>query len=1469
MIALIQQLSTPARTATVRAMLARWVRRTPIAAGLVAAALGIGATTATAQTEPVVTSLQKIDPVTGQVTDVPLASLRSSGGFNLFAQEDLAVASMRTTGFINGNIFNIGGPCPANSTQGGANLGACFRNNGTSWYFEQGFIGGAPPSDFRKIRAVYPGVNGMKGSFGYTTPQWNRITSGGSSTKMRWNPADGQFGRSFAGVVTTADGSCRDLTPGGASGSATPAGLTMLASKDCPATWAAGGFSGKLVVPDSVWLAKFRADPTNFRWDDWKLPVTQLDATNFLGAQSAYGTMSDYSRETKQRYGAVVPGGAGAPQTDGYPLGLEVRVDSWQFGSPTVRNTIWYQVTMVNKSADVYGRGVDYDSLYFGTTPGFLNTQQVVGMYFDPQTNAFISAMTNISQKCSGTYPRRYANTTTGACRNLNSAAAAIQFGVHAMQWLKSPLGDMRNKLFTNPQSPYYQPNSPLADDTITVNHAKPNVFGFEGNNVGRSERAGFGMISSTEDNYLDGRTQAEVGIGNTLRLWVPEFWGGDVSVPAKFTRFVPGSTVNPKTGQSFGRWDYNNDGVQDTIFMPQCGSQGCVAAFSDTSAGGYWNDWGNIQNSVTAGPFKLKAGDTTQFLWAYTAAPDTITLKQNVASVVDTYLGNYAGPAAIAFPTVDFNHDVFIESAELRDSVINTGATAGSQPSSVTAGRVTIRPPSINSVDPFFIAAVAKIRKDSADGDPKVRRVLALNPGILNQILARANDNLSEVLIFKSCDAGSTFTTSGGISANVGLTGTTCQSAPTRNVNDGPLAFPWRPWSRVQYVNGVPQTASIQETVQSGRSYLYSFVTRTRGLKDILVVDSIGGRIQPTDLTAALNLPIDTINGALARSGPTTAGIYVPVSLPAARSFARIDTSTMVGKSTQRLRLADITNQASGNFRVIFANRYVVRRTTDSLSNASSTTVQVQSVGPAKLPTGVLDTAAVLREYTFTSNANIPVRVGANLLAGTRRSTAGSARVFVDTVRSAAGSVGYAVVNDSARSIVFATTDAYGSDLTSPQLASPLYPGFTVALGDTIEGSTGFRQELLPNGTTRSRNFLIRAPGDTLVPNARQFAPQVLAPPVIANNRRVRGGQYSLTWLTDPWGPGAPFRITTPAETQAAISASLQQVATAAAQVTDTSARVATLVGATSARPLQRMRIPFVVTFRDAATGALDTVRFAAFKRTTNTRLLGSGFDTLRVTVPDTVWMPGDSLVALQKVERDSTVTGTVGNVTTRFTVVTADNTGGVAGFSPIRVFADSIGFSRVVVGCNSNISGVRPAADAVTCNPLAILTTGAAPAGGYLPVTAGWQQVFEVTRSFESQNVIALHATPYTSSNALTQAALNKIQVVPNPFIVRSEFDPIDGNRNATPRVLFTGVPEEGLVRIYSVSGQLLQVLSWTKADLQNIGQGTVVGDLPYDLRTREGLTLSSGLYMYVLQAKDSSGKRLLSRGKFVIIK
>jgi hypothetical protein len=302
-------------------------------------------------------------------------------------------------------------------------------------------------------------------------------------------------------------------------------------------------------------------------------------------------------------------------------------------------------------------------------------------------------------------------------------------------------------------------------------------------------------------------------------------------------------------------------------------------------------------------------------------------------------------------------------------------------------------------------------------------------------------------------------------------------------------------------------------------------------------------------------------------------------------------------------------------------------------------------------------------------------------------------------------------------------------------------------------------------------------------------------------------------------------------------------------------------------------VRVPFTMKFTDPSGNRVEDVKFAMLARQTlaqggigNTRILGSGSDTIRVSVPDSLWMPGDTLIVLQKVERDSSIV-VAGN---RVIIVQAD---GANAFRPVPVLADSIGLNKFVVACTGGVNGtgVRPAngIDQVSCNPLSINTRGASSAGGYLATDKDWKQVFELTRTFDNRSVVSLRATPYTVAAEVTKADLAKISVVPNPYLARSDAEATDGGRLAVPKITFTNVPEEGVLRVYTVSGQFVQELTWKKSDLVYAGNNATSGDLPYNLRSREGVDLASGLYLYVLTATGSAGKNQVHRGKFVIIR
>jgi hypothetical protein len=98
----------------------------------------------------------------------------------------------------------------------------------------------------------------------------------------------------------------------------------------------------------------------------------------------------------------------------------------------------------------------------------------------------------------------------------------------------------------------------------------------------------------------------------------------------------------------------------------------------------------------------------------------------------------------------------------------------------------------------------------------------------------------------------------------------------------------------------------------------------------------------------------------------------------------------------------------------------------------------------------------------------------------------------------------------------------------------------------------------------------------------------------------------------------------------------------------------------------------------------------------------------------------------------------------------------------------------------------------------------------------------------------------------------------VVPNPYVGAASFEPekfaISGRGER--RVEFRGIPVNAVVRIYTVKGDLVQMLRH---------DGSLDGIIPWNLRTKDNMDVAPGLYIFHVDG-NLTGKYV---GKFAIIK
>jgi len=130
---------------------------------------------------------------------------------------------------------------------------------------------------------------------------------------------------------------------------------------------------------------------------------------------------------------------------------------------------------------------------------------------------------------------------------------------------------------------------------------------------------------------------------------------------------------------------------------------------------------------------------------------------------------------------------------------------------------------------------------------------------------------------------------------------------------------------------------------------------------------------------------------------------------------------------------------------------------------------------------------------------------------------------------------------------------------------------------------------------------------------------------------------------------------------------------------------------------------------------------------------------------------------------------------------------------------------------------------------------------------------------KPFTASDRFSFSMKPSILNNTDMKTKLNMVKVVPNPYIVSSEFEKplVYGLRGRGERIMyFTHVPSGADIRIYSPDGTLVRHLKH-----ENIAQD---GSVIWDLKSAEGLDVSYGVYFYIVEAGSDS-----KSGKLAIIK
>ena len=117
-----------------------------------------------------------------------------------------------------------------------------------------------------------------------------------------------------------------------------------------------------------------------------------------------------------------------------------------------------------------------------------------------------------------------------------------------------------------------------------------------------------------------------------------------------------------------------------------------------------------------------------------------------------------------------------------------------------------------------------------------------------------------------------------------------------------------------------------------------------------------------------------------------------------------------------------------------------------------------------------------------------------------------------------------------------------------------------------------------------------------------------------------------------------------------------------------------------------------------------------------------------------------------------------------------------------------------------------------------------------------------------------------------------MNNIKVVPNPYVATNTMETAVANwqRNQRRQLMFTNIPAQCTIKIFTVSGVLVDEIDVNNSsnnretfwDTNTDANGTV----HWDLLTKEGLEIAAGYYIYHVKSKVTGHEKV---GKFAVIK
>ena len=1310
----------------------------------------------------------------------------------------------------------------------------------TDWisqYLEIQWFAAASRSDWLRNREKQPSLKNALGG-GWTTIL--NLQRFGGGAYQQWSGHDGSVGVLHSGAQAAPEG-CLDHGPHSRH---YPYGFPLLAGSDCPDTWGTAGWAGRGLITLEGWRAYFDAvGPDRFSFDFWRVPREFYSEKPTVGDFQVFGMMSDHGFEyLRDYYGNVIPTLTNPPTKEGYPIGLDISFNAYSFKTPDVSRGFIFEALITNATKEVYGIELDYDSLYFGFNYRNNRINQRNQSFALPQYGAILNNELGRIAGCMGARP------VPGSisCPN-NFSDRGFRGGAAGFIVLKSPIGDLRNKHFSDPNSPFYSPGHPLAGDTITFNRLGNCNFDCTGQWLINNVRRGWGAIAASVPDMLDGRDPRQVSRLEHWRMfqnvYAPD--GTDRYCdptnprgPGCFNYMVPGAVNDSNPTWTYTRRPPGAPIGPDTLWFYNCRPPTDVGHPHANRCIGLWADtlpdkvlhWTRNNVWVGAGPFPLKSTDTVAFVVAAFSSPDSATLMRTMHAFYNLYVKDfYLAPGQPPPP-----------------SIIDVTITPRSFPGTVGETVILSLDDAAESYrDPYALKYVQQLRNPEPGSIHEA--IMMADPTAADRLEAMVNSNIVDtVYIFKSCDNTRTVTASTSLS---------CPSSPARSETREPIGTGWQAYSWL-----VPNSAGVfpktwsDANVAPGRKYFYSLLAASKGITlDTRYVATLPDGTTEVRDTSIVVVPPSRTNFGFRTNNPWVVEVYVPASRQAGAEPARAELRSRTGIipfSPEQVRVTfDDDAEIGGIYRLLFGEDALIRQySAVGSTTVDSTVLTLYQRVRARMPDGSYQMLP-WRELTFRSTEprGVPLQFATSDLTGyvpytQTRSVEGNTEIVETRTNHLTG-----VLLDGNDVPLLASSNLRFATMTPPDFrAHPNYRGFTIGVDNfppSVSSPTA-NAWMVDSITLRSE----------AVPSFRFCASTC---PVNSVATGAQWGTYLIDFGAMVFGEKSNLPevdVRNPLATQEHYQRLLRERPVISR--TEVNDEVLNAIRRDMSLPtltlddLIEVNLPFTV--RNLAFGEEGVgtpVRIAMLRSSKIDKVvLGNVPDTVTVEVPPDVWIPGEGLIFLEQVQAAET-----------------DETGQLrlVDGQPVMSSDLRVTFSRAMIACETGL-GVR-----ATCNPVKGPPTAARPGhvevrpNGHPDFPNGWdlrvvyKNPFNSLVSYEFEVIPAKIGANITK---LTRASLDAVHTVPNPYIVRNGFEFEADVR----RLMFVNLPPRGTIHIFTVSGQFVQRLEWEPEDLHGHG------DLFWDMQTREGTEIAAGLYVYVVQTRDpETGRTLKKTGKFIVIR